>query len=59
METDVTERNIVYQALGRVLYDSPAAIYLWTLTSFYGVDRDVTAWTPRPDDWILPLVAES
>jgi hypothetical protein len=41
-----------------VLHDSPAGIYLWSLTSFYGLDRDAPAWTPRPDDWILPLVED-
>jgi hypothetical protein len=41
-----------------VLHDSPAGIYLWSLTSFYGLDRDAPAWTPRADDWILPLVEE-
>jgi peptide/nickel transport system substrate-binding protein len=57
VETDLEERNRIYQELGRVLHDSPAGIYLWSLTSFYGLARDVPAWTPRPDDWILPLVA--
>jgi peptide/nickel transport system substrate-binding protein len=57
VETDLEQRNSIYQELGRVLHDSPAGIYLWNLTSFYGLGRDVPAWTPRPDDWILPLVA--
>ena len=43
---------------GRVLHDSPAGIYLWSLTSFYGLDHEAPAWTPRPDDWILPLVVD-
>jgi peptide/nickel transport system substrate-binding protein len=55
--TDPAERNRHYQQLGRVLHDSPAAIYLWSLTSFYGLAPDAPPWTPRPDDWILPLVA--
>ena len=58
IEVDPEARNAVYRELGRVLHDSPAAIYLWNLTSFYGVSRDLPAWTPRPDDWILPLVVE-
>jgi peptide/nickel transport system substrate-binding protein len=57
-ETDLAARHRIYQELGGVLHDSPAAIYLWSLTSFYGLARDAPAWTPRPDDWILPLVAE-
>lgn len=56
-ESDPEERNRIYRELGRVLHDSPAGIYLWSLTSFYGLDRDAPPWTPRPDDWILPLVA--
>lgn len=58
-ETDIEARNATYRELGRVLHDSPAAIYLWNLTSFYGIARDVPAWTPRPDDWILPLAVEN
>jgi peptide/nickel transport system substrate-binding protein len=58
IETDPEARNAAYLELGRVLHDSPAAIYLWNLTSFYGVARDLPAWTPRPDDWILPLVVD-
>ena len=57
VEPDPEVRDGIYQQLGRVLHDAPAAIYLWSLTSFYGVGRDAPAWTPRPDDWILPLVA--
>ncbi|MFN8590855.1 MAG: ABC transporter substrate-binding protein [Thermomicrobiales bacterium] len=54
--TDPGKRNTIYQQLGRVMHDAPAAIYLWSLTSFYGVASDAPAWTPRPDDWILPLL---
>lgn len=58
-ETDPETRNDDYQQLGQVLHDSPAAIYLWSLTSFYGVSHNAPPWTPRPDDWILPLVVEA
>jgi peptide/nickel transport system substrate-binding protein len=58
VETDPEERESIYRELGQVLHDSPAGIYLWSLTSFYGVDRETPPWTPRPDDWILPLVAD-
>ncbi|MBA2598436.1 MAG: ABC transporter substrate-binding protein [Chloroflexia bacterium] len=57
-ETEPEERTRIYQQLGRVLHDSPAGIYLWNRTSFYGLSREVSAWTPRPDDWMLPLVVE-
>ncbi len=55
-ETESAERESIYRQLGRVLHDSPAGIYLWDRTSFYGLSHDVAAWTPRPDDWMLPLV---
>jgi peptide/nickel transport system substrate-binding protein len=58
VESDFGERNRIYRELGAVLHDSPAGIYLWSLTSFYGLDRDAPPWTPRADDWILPLVVE-
>jgi ABC-type transport system substrate-binding protein len=58
IEPDPEERDRIYRELGAVLHDSPAGIYLWSLTSFYGLDRDVPPWTPRADDWILPLVVE-
>jgi len=57
VETDAEQRNQIYQELGRVMHDSPAAIYLWNLTSIYGESAAAPVWTPRPDDWILPLVA--
>lgn len=58
IEPDPEERDRIYRELGVVLHDSPAGIYLWSLTSFYGLDRDAPAWTPRADDWILPLVVD-
>lgn len=57
IETDPAKRNQTYQELGRVLHDAPAAIYLWNLTSIYGESNQAPSWTPRPDDWILPLDA--
>ncbi|MGH2616498.1 MAG: hypothetical protein ACRDJC_14740, partial [Thermomicrobiales bacterium] len=56
VEPDPETRNQIYRGLGRVLHGSPAGIYLWSLTSFYGLDREAPPWTPRPDDWMLPLV---
>jgi peptide/nickel transport system substrate-binding protein len=55
VETDPKQRDQTYRQLGQVLHDAPAAIYLWSLTSFYGVSKEAPDWTPRPDDWILPL----
>lgn len=55
-ETDPAKRAEVYKQLGQVLHDEPAAIYLWSLTGLYGVAADAPAWTPRADDYILPMV---
>ncbi|MEA2597474.1 MAG: peptide/nickel transport system substrate-binding protein [Thermomicrobiales bacterium] len=52
-ETDLAKRAEVGHQLGKALYDDPAAIYLFNLTSLYGVADDVTAWTPRADDYII------
>ena len=54
-ETDSSARDRLYRELGRVLHDSPAGIYLWSLTAFYGLSREAPPWTPRPDGWTLPL----
>jgi peptide/nickel transport system substrate-binding protein len=56
-ETDDKVRADLYRQLGRTLRDEPAAIYLWRLTSFYGTAPDLAAWTPRPDDYIIPTAA--
>lgn len=58
VEADPAAREGIYRKLGKVLQDSPAGIYLWNLTAFYGVSHDAPAWTPRPDDWILPLAVK-
>ncbi len=53
-EPDDARRAQVYQDLGRVLRDEPAAIYLYNLTALYGVvDEMTTIWSPRPDDYII------
>lgn len=55
-ETDPAARAAAYLALGGVLHEAPAAIYLWSLTSLYGATAGGPNWTPRPDDYILPTV---
>lgn len=52
-ETDAAKRADVARQLGKALHDDPAAIYLFDLTSLYGVSANVTAWTPRADDYII------
>lgn len=55
-ETDLTTRAQVAIDLGKALYDDPAAIYLYNLTSLYGVSNNAPDWTPRADDYIIPTV---
>ncbi len=55
-ETDLAKRAEVGRRLGKALYDDPAAIYLFNLTSLYGVANDVPNWTPRADDYIIATV---
>lgn len=52
-EPDTEARNALYQQLGRVLQDEPAAIYLWNAVTRYGVEPDLADWEPRGDDYIV------
>lgn len=54
-ETDVAARTALYQQLGRVMHDDPAALYLWNLTGIYGVSARAGAWTSRGDEIVLPV----
>jgi peptide/nickel transport system substrate-binding protein len=55
VEPDQEARAGLYHKLGRLLHDEPAAIYLWNLTSSYGVSADLTAWHPRGDEYVVPV----
>ncbi|MCA9877911.1 MAG: ABC transporter substrate-binding protein, partial [Thermomicrobiales bacterium] len=57
-EADAAQREEQYQELGNILFAAPAGIYLWNRTAFYGTAADAPAWTPRPDEWLLPLDAD-
>jgi peptide/nickel transport system substrate-binding protein len=52
-EPDVDARNGMYQELGRLLHDDPAAIYLWNAVTRYGIHDRLAGWQPRGDDYIL------
>lgn len=54
IEPNPTERNAIYQELGRELQEHPAAIYLWNLVSTVGV-ANIEGWQPRGDEYVLPL----
>ncbi len=55
--TDPAERTSLYEQLGQVMFDEPAALYLWNQTALYGVAADLT-WSPRPDDAIVPTARQ-
>ncbi len=55
IETDVASRIATYQDLGRYFQESPPAVFLWNLTSTYGVRDGGTMWSPRSDEYILPM----
>lgn len=59
VEPDAAKREKLYEQLGNVLFESPAGIYLWNRTAFYGSAADAPAWTPRPDEWLLPLQSDT
>lgn len=52
-EPDVAARTQLYQELGRLLQDDPAAIYLWNAVTRYGINDRLAGWQPRGDDYIL------
>jgi peptide/nickel transport system substrate-binding protein len=54
-EPDPEARHQVYTELGRVMQEDPPAVFLWNLTSGYGVSPEITSWEPRGDDYVLPL----
>ncbi|MGH2534136.1 MAG: ABC transporter substrate-binding protein [Thermomicrobiales bacterium] len=56
IEADPATRAEIYRQLGQVLRDEPAAIYLFSLTAFYGASAELPAWSPRPDDYVIPAV---
>lgn len=49
------EREQAYRELGAVLHEDAAAVFLWNLAHVAAVSKDATAWTPRPDQWLLAL----
>ncbi len=53
LETDAVKRAALYQKLGKIMFDDPAAIYLWNLTALYGVSKRAGAWQPRGDEYVL------
>lgn len=55
VEADTATRRATYEDLGRYFQESPPAVFLWNLTSTYGVRDGGTEWSPRGDEYILPM----
>jgi ABC-type transport system substrate-binding protein len=53
VETDPAKRAALYQQLGTLMFEQPAALYLWDVTALYGTAAGLN-WSPRPDDAIVP-----
>ncbi|HYI26045.1 MAG TPA: ABC transporter substrate-binding protein [Thermomicrobiales bacterium] len=54
VETDQEARAGLYRALNAVMSDQAPAIFLWNLSSGYGVAPEAGQWRPRGDDYVIP-----
>jgi peptide/nickel transport system substrate-binding protein len=57
-EADPPRRAELYRELGRYFQEAPPALFLWNLTSVYGVRDFGTGWSPRGDDYVIPTSTE-
>ncbi|MDQ3539402.1 MAG: ABC transporter substrate-binding protein, partial [Chloroflexota bacterium] len=57
-EPDPSRRAELYRELGRHFQDAPPAVFLWNLTSIYGVRDFGMGWSPRGDDYVIPTSTE-
>lgn len=57
-EADPSRRVELYRELGRHFQDAPPALFLWNLTSVYGLRDFGTGWSPRTDDYVIPTITE-
>lgn len=53
-EGDLEKRRDLYHELGRFFQEEPPAIFLWNVTSIYGVAAEAAGWQPRGDEYIVP-----
>jgi peptide/nickel transport system substrate-binding protein len=53
-DTDPESRAKRYRDLAELMQAEPGAVYLWNLTSTYGVDEKASQWTPRADEYVIP-----
>lgn len=57
-EPNPSRRAELYRELGRHFHDVPPALFLWNLTSVYGVRNFGQGWSPRGDDYVIPTSTE-
>lgn len=57
-EADPERRAELYRELGRHFQEAPPALYLWNLTSVYGLRDFGVGWSPRGDDYVIPTSTE-
>lgn len=57
-EPDRDTRAELYQELANVMFEDAAGVWLWNQVAVYGLSQDVPGWSPRPDEWVLPLMRE-
>jgi ABC-type transport system substrate-binding protein len=55
LESDPSARQAVYEAMAEAMQSDPPAVFLWNLTSGYGVGPGVSNWEARGDDYVLPM----
>jgi len=54
-EVDPDRRQAIYEELGQYFQESPPVVCLWNLTTTYGVRDGGIQWTPRGDEYLLPM----
>ncbi|MCO5219131.1 MAG: ABC transporter substrate-binding protein [Thermomicrobiales bacterium] len=54
-EMDEVARAETYRQVANLLHDDAAAVFLWNLVNVSGVSEKAAAWSPRADQWVLPL----
>lgn len=52
--SDPATRAGIYRELGRRFQEAPPAVFLWNLTSTYGIKGVPAGWEPRADEYIIP-----
>ncbi len=54
IEPNASVRADLYQEMTAEMAVDPPAIFLWNLTSGYGVAEEASEWQPRGDEYVIP-----